>query len=156
MFLVSLLRFLRLTPHTTNHKSSLSTIRGASTAVANLGTRNAGTDFAPLPRYVCQMEMYTKENERLMKTLQLEIRKEAAVSQSFSVASFLTHYCFSLVRVVQAHAMLNSKAVGTTLTTICAWACGCFVKLLQLYVCPAPVWPLKRCMHCEGWVLILF
>lgn len=41
-------------------------------------------------RFVCQMEMYTKENERIMKTLQLEIRKEAAVSQSFSVVHF-TH-----------------------------------------------------------------
>lgn len=26
------------------------------------------------------MEMHTKENERMMKTLQLEVRKEAAVS----------------------------------------------------------------------------
>lgn len=47
-------------------------------------------------RYVCycQMEMYTKENERLTKTLQLEVRKEAAVSQSLSVASFSPHALF--------------------------------------------------------------
>lgn len=37
------------------------------------------------------MEMHTKENERLIKTLQLEARKEAAVSRYRSI--ILLRFC---------------------------------------------------------------
>lgn len=43
------------------------------------------------------MEMHTRENERMIKTLQLEVRKEAAVSW-FTCAFLLSHFKEHLTR----------------------------------------------------------